>query len=246
MGSTSRGDIPAVSIVAGTPTTETARHLIDVTPGGLQERILDATLRCLGRWGTIKTTLDDVAREAGCSRATVYRAFPAGRDALFVAAGERELLRALHELAERAATAPDRAEQLSGLLAGGVSAIRDHKVLQYLCEHEPGVILPYVSFDGIDPLLTVARVALAPQLERFLDRAAALATAEWLARIVISFGFSPQGGVDLTDPAEARRFVDLYVLAGLTTGRPTHPAEPEIIPPGKLIPEQLIPEQPQP
>ena len=47
------------------------------------KRIVDATLRCVGRWGLAKTTLDDVAREAGCSRATVYRLFPGGKDSLF-------------------------------------------------------------------------------------------------------------------------------------------------------------------
>ncbi|MBV9252708.1 MAG: helix-turn-helix transcriptional regulator, partial [Actinobacteria bacterium] len=51
----------------------------------LDQRILDATLRCIGRWGVAKTTLEDVAREAGCSRATVYRAVPGGKDGLIEA-----------------------------------------------------------------------------------------------------------------------------------------------------------------
>ena len=42
-------------------------------------RIVEATLRCIARWGIAKTTLDDVAREAGCGRATIYRAFPGGK-----------------------------------------------------------------------------------------------------------------------------------------------------------------------
>ena len=42
----------------------------------VRDRILDATLTCLGRVGLTKTTLDDVAREAGCARATLYRYFP--------------------------------------------------------------------------------------------------------------------------------------------------------------------------
>jgi len=32
---------------------------------------------CFARWGTTKTTLDDVAREAGVSRATLYASSPA-------------------------------------------------------------------------------------------------------------------------------------------------------------------------
>ena len=38
--------------------------------------ILDATAACIARFGLGKTTLDDVAKAAGCSRATVYRLFP--------------------------------------------------------------------------------------------------------------------------------------------------------------------------
>ena len=45
-------------------------------------RVLDGALACVARVGLGKTTLDDVAREAGCARATVYRCFP-GKLALF-------------------------------------------------------------------------------------------------------------------------------------------------------------------
>jgi AcrR family transcriptional regulator len=206
------------------------RHLIDVTPGSLQDRILAATLRCLGRWGTVKTTLDDVAREAGCSRATVYRVFPDGRDALFEAAGVRELFRVLHELAEVATAAPTLADQLASLLHTALTAIQQHEVLQYLCKHEPGKILPYVTFDGIDPMLDIAETVLGPFLERFVDPPTASTTAEWLARIVISYGFDPQpGDADLTDPATALRFVESFILPGLTDGLlpgAPHPTDP--------------------
>jgi AcrR family transcriptional regulator len=38
-----------------------------------RERLLDAAERCFLRWGPAKTTLEDIAEEAGVSRATVYR-----------------------------------------------------------------------------------------------------------------------------------------------------------------------------
>ena len=46
-----------------------------------EQRLLEATLACLARHGIAKTTLDDVAREAGVARATLYRYFP-GKQAL--------------------------------------------------------------------------------------------------------------------------------------------------------------------
>ena len=56
----------------------------------LADRVLDAALACVARVGVAKTTLDDVAKEAGCARATVYRCFP-GRQALMRAVLDREI-----------------------------------------------------------------------------------------------------------------------------------------------------------
>src|SRR5205823_10657530 len=56
-----------------------------------EQRVIDAALRCIARWGIGKTTLDDVAREASCSRASTYRPFPRGKDALLAATTRREL-----------------------------------------------------------------------------------------------------------------------------------------------------------
>ena len=57
-----------------------------------EQRLLEATLVCLARHGIAKTTLDDVAREAGVSRATLYRYFP-GKQALLSAAVTAEAAR---------------------------------------------------------------------------------------------------------------------------------------------------------
>ncbi len=56
-------------------------------------RAVSATLRCLARWGLRRTSFDDVAREAGCSRATLYRAYPTGKDALLAAVVAAEAAR---------------------------------------------------------------------------------------------------------------------------------------------------------
>jgi AcrR family transcriptional regulator len=41
----------------------------------LRERVVAAALRCFERYGAKRTSLDDVAEEAGLSRQSVYRAF---------------------------------------------------------------------------------------------------------------------------------------------------------------------------
>ena len=58
-------------------TTESEMRPTGQEPGVAsgRERILAATLVSLARYGVGKTTLEDVAKEAGCARATVYRYF---------------------------------------------------------------------------------------------------------------------------------------------------------------------------
>jgi AcrR family transcriptional regulator len=97
--------------------------------------VLDAALRCVARWGLTKTTLDDVAKEAGCSRATVYRAFPGGKDALFEAVGERELTALFGAVAEAIHAAADDEE--AARTVEWVARI----VLSYLCTPAAGMQL---------------------------------------------------------------------------------------------------------
>ena len=57
-----------------------------------RQRIIEATYACVARWGLAKTTVEDAAREANVSRATVYRNFPGGRDELIHAVVAWEFL----------------------------------------------------------------------------------------------------------------------------------------------------------
>src|SRR5437763_4349535 len=86
-------------------------------PGTQGERVIDAARRCLARWGIGKTTLDDVAREASCSRATIYRLFPGGKDALLQAVTRTELHRFFVGLAARF----DEATNLEDLVVAGIA-----------------------------------------------------------------------------------------------------------------------------
>src|SRR6185437_2489660 len=77
----------------------TVRHLGTDDRSTPRVRIVDAALRCLARQGVAKTTADDIAREAGLSRATLYRAFPGGKDGVLHAVVETETARLFSELA---------------------------------------------------------------------------------------------------------------------------------------------------
>ena len=55
----------------------------------VRERLLDSAEGCLEQFGPQKTSMEDVARAAGMSRATVYRYFE-NRDALLLAVASRQ------------------------------------------------------------------------------------------------------------------------------------------------------------
>lgn len=47
-----------------------------------QQKIIDAAIRCVKQWGIEKTNLNDIAKEAGVTRPTVYSYFPNRHDVI--------------------------------------------------------------------------------------------------------------------------------------------------------------------
>jgi AcrR family transcriptional regulator len=181
--------------------------------GSIEERAVRATLNCIARHGLAKTTVDDVAREAGCARATLYRYF----------GGKRELVRitVAHEAASIAAdirVAGDAESTLEdAVVAMSVRAARDlreHQALQFVFAFEPELALPHVTFDAGNRFLAGAGAALAPALTRFVPPERAERAGEWLARVVLTHALSPTSPIDLTDEAAARALVREFVVPG--------------------------------
>jgi AcrR family transcriptional regulator len=188
---------------------------IDVRDSTAEDRILDAALRCIARWGASKTTLDDVARDAGCSRATVYRLFPGGKDNLLEALLVSEMGRFFERLTEAVAGIDDLEDLLvTGIVTAG-RALLDHEALQFLLAHEPEVVLPRIAFRNLDAVLGVVSQFAAPFLAPHVGADEALRAAEWLARIVLSYTMVPSQWGDVSDEASIRRLVRTFVLPGL-------------------------------
>jgi AcrR family transcriptional regulator len=183
--------------------------------GSAERRVVDAALRCVGRWGVAKTTLEDVAREAGYSRATVYRLFPGGKENLFEAVASSEVERFFVQLAQWVHDADTLEDALIAGITYTANALTDHEALQYLLAYEPDVILPLISFAQADVLLRAVALATAPYLARFVGEDEAPAAAEWVARVVLSYTLTPADGFDMTDAESARRLVRTFVLPGL-------------------------------
>jgi AcrR family transcriptional regulator len=184
------------------------------------DRVLDATVRCVARWGLAKTTLDDIAREAGVSRATVYRSFPGGRDVVVQAAVAAEIQSFLDGLAARLRTATDLEDLLVAGITYSARSLRDHEALQFLLTHEPEVVLPHVSFGAFDQLLAVAGEWIRPWLAPHVGDELALRAGEWVTRLVLSYTLSPSESFDLAEQAAARRFTNTFLLPGLVATTP--------------------------
>lgn len=71
------------------PATTAATGADDTKTKPVRERLLDAAEACLKQFGPQKTSMEDVARAAGMSRATVYRYFE-NRDALLLGVASRQ------------------------------------------------------------------------------------------------------------------------------------------------------------
>jgi AcrR family transcriptional regulator len=179
-------------------------------------RIVEATLACIGRFGLAKTTLDDVARQSGYSRATLYRAFPGGKEALLMAVVDTEVSRLYTELALSMGEAASLEEALVAGTTLAARRIMGHDVLWMLLEHEPEVVLPHLAFDHRDRLLGEVSVFVAPFLGRWLAHDEALRVAEWATRITLSYIECPAESIDLTEVADVRRLMQTYVLPGIS------------------------------
>jgi AcrR family transcriptional regulator len=184
-----------------------------------RERVLAGTYVCIARVGIGKTTMEDAAREAGLSRATVYRLFPGGRDELLRDTVGWEMARFFAHLGEELGSAPDFCEFLERALPYARAEVLHHAVLQKVLETEPERLMPLLTVEQHRVLEYITAYFL-PLLER--DRAAGLLRgdadlpkcAEYVARMSLSLIASP-GRHDLDDPAEVRRLVRDQLLGGV-------------------------------
>ncbi|HUC05158.1 MAG TPA: TetR/AcrR family transcriptional regulator [Acidimicrobiales bacterium] len=178
-------------------------------------RIVDATLRCLARQGVSKTTLDDIAREAKFSRATLYRTFPGGKEEVLGAVVDTEVARLFSALGVVMGEAEDLEDVLVAGMVEAARRLTTHGAIAYLCLHEPGVILPKLTFADMDRVLLVAGDFAAPFFARWLEPDQASRAAEWAVRIVLAYVSDPAPDTDLTDPADTRALVRRFVLPGI-------------------------------
>jgi AcrR family transcriptional regulator len=91
-------------------------------------RILDAAAALVMRWGYNKTTIDDIARQAGVAKGTIYLHWPT-REALFSALMQRERLAWTADVLRRVTNDPSGAT-LHGLFKHSALALSQRPLLK--------------------------------------------------------------------------------------------------------------------
>ena len=170
-------------------------------PAESLDPFLDAAARCFARYGVGRTSVQDVAKEMGVNRTTVYRQVGTIEN--------QALLLASRDTHRMLASLPGRVEgrfgpeALIGIIAAVVTESRAHPVLAKMLTDEPDLI-GSLALSQIPQLISNARAALTPLLEIAMQTGSLARrdpgiVAEWLARLV--------GSLILAEPVG-----DLHVL----------------------------------
>jgi AcrR family transcriptional regulator len=181
----------------------------------LGARMLDATMTCLARFGVAKTTIDDVAREAGCSRASVYRYY-ANRNTLVLAAVDREIAELTAAVVAAGRAADTFEDAIVAMFVTAARRITAHEALQRALDLEPEVILPWLSFEGADRLFAEATDRFAPALTRFLPADRAPRAAEWCTRVLLAYLHPDRAPMSTTDEDAVRALVRAHVIPAVS------------------------------
>jgi AcrR family transcriptional regulator len=178
----------------------------------LEDRVLDAAIACCERWGRDKVTVDDIATEARCSRATIYRLFPGGKDNLFEALRVRESTDFFQKLEAHLAGAVDFEDLLVRGVLHATELLRADEHLRLMLASSPGEVAQDLTVDGLPRIVATASAFLTPWFAPHIGERRSPELAEWLSRIVLSYFLAPSQHVDLADRASVVDVIRRFVL----------------------------------
>ena len=164
------------------------------------DRVLDATERCLTRFGLRRTSMSDIAREMGVARTTLYRQVSSIEEAMALVSSRR-FHRFLDKLLELSAGDLD-AEKLVEVIVRTVRMTLAEPVVHRLLHDEPEILGDYLTSGSIGILVDQISQAITPALRNAMSAGLirvgdpAMA-ANWIVRVVLVLTAVPAPDDDL-------------------------------------------------
>ena len=187
----------------------------------IREQIVRAARTCFLRFGTEKTSMMDVAKEAGLSRGTVYRYFADRAEMIEAVFGLESRL--FHDSMRKQLDALDTFEE-QVVECAGILASFEHDVASgartRIDVSRERLALLLTSHSG--PLLRDTTEFLVPYVEAAIERGElrknlnVRRASEWIARMLFTISSMPSVTFDGSDPDAWRRFFREHVIRGLT------------------------------
>ncbi|MCZ7526309.1 MAG: TetR/AcrR family transcriptional regulator [Acidimicrobiia bacterium] len=187
--------------------------------GSTADRILEAARRCFSQFGFHKTAMEDIAREAGISRGSIYRHFP-DKEALFRAVSEQQAGQFLDAVARRTAEMTGLSAQIEEVVRMTVSFLEDNPLNAAMARTDPESFARILTTDGRD-LLAMSIEVVVPLVEAAVERGEVRPdldvrrAAEWITRISFSLVSTPSVTFDRDDPAQVQAFIREFLVPGL-------------------------------
>lgn len=170
------------------------------------ERILDAAAQLFAERGVTAVGMGDIAKAAGCSRATLYRYFE-NRQAVRLAFVHRETRRIAASVFQQVGGIDDPGERIVTAMLGSIAAVRaDPMLIAWFRPGESGAA-GRISQDS-DVIESIAAGLFTPTALTDPERSR---LARWLTRIIVSFLAAPG-----RDEDEERAMLEEFVMPVIT------------------------------
>ena len=183
---------------------------------GIEARILDAALIRFSEFGVKKTTIEDIARQAGVDRVTVYRRI-GSRDDVVQAVASREVAAVLTEV-DAISTRHDNLDDLiADIFVTVMTRWREHALVHRMLDLEPERLLEKLTTQG-GPVFAMSVAATHTALCRAADAGLLdeppdlLNRAELICRLVHSFILCPGGMINLESSTDLDEFARSYLV----------------------------------
>jgi AcrR family transcriptional regulator len=189
---------------------------------GAQEQIVKAARTCFVRFGTEKTSMSDVAKEAGVSRGTVYRYFQDRADLIeAVFAYESHLFHeGMRRQLDRLESLEEQVVECAGVLAafehdvatGARSRIdvSRERLALLLTSHSEPLLRDTIEF-------LVPYVQAAADREELREGLNVRHASEWIGRMLFTISSMPAVTFRGSDPRAWRKFFREHVIRGLAS-----------------------------